>query len=247
MNRKTRNKTGTRQRMIRQAVILAGGQGTRLAPFTHSLPKPLMPVGEIPIIEILVRGLVRGGIREVIVALGHGAKLIQLFLGDGSQFGLQIRYVREKNPLGTAGPLRKISGLEENFLVLNGDLLTDIDFREFGRHHLSSGELCTVAICRRRVKADFGVVSTSDGRVTGYREKPTSFIDVSMGVYAFSREIIHYIPSKRFDFPDLMSKLLRASKFPVFYRFQGVWLDIGRAEDWARADKVFRRHTSKFV
>lgn len=244
---KLRPKKGARTQRIRQAVILAGGAGSRLTPYTDLLPKPLMPVGERPIIEILVRQLARAGMTDIIVALGAGAKLIKLFLGDGSQYGCSIRYVTEKSPLGTAGPLRKITNLDAQFLVLNGDLLTDIRFADFAKKHVAAKAAATIAVCRRRERSDFGIVLSEDGLVTGYREKPTHVFEVSMGIYAFSKEILRFIPQKRFDFPELVSTLLKRGIRPHIYRFHGAWLDIGRREDWERAAKELKRHPRKYL
>ena len=232
---------------IRQAVILAGGAGRRLTPYTDLLPKPLMPVGERPIIEILVRQLARAGFTDIIVTLGAGAKLIKLFLGDGSQYGCNIRYAVEKTPLGTAGPLRRITNLDEKFLVLNGDLLTDISFADFARKHVAAKAPATIAVCRRRERSDFGIVLSENGLITGYKEKPTRSFEVSMGIYAFSKEIVRFIPKKRFDFPELVSTLLKRGIQPHVYRFKGDWLDIGRREDWERAAKELKRHPRKYL
>ncbi|MFQ5606532.1 MAG: NDP-sugar synthase [Candidatus Zixiibacteriota bacterium] len=249
MSAGAKQKAGSRKApgRIRQAVILAGGAGRRLAPFTDVLPKPLMPVGERPIIDILTHQLARSGIREIVIALGAGAKLIKLFLGDGSALGVGIRYVIEKTPLGTAGPLRRIDKLDEQFLVLNGDLLTDIDFAEFARTHVASGALATIAVCKRRERADFGVVISKNGRVTEYKEKPIRSFEVSMGIYAFSREIIEHIPKGRFDFPELVFSLLKRGIHPHAYKFSGSWLDIGREEDWRRAAKALARSPRKYL
>jgi NDP-sugar pyrophosphorylase family protein len=231
---------------VTQAVILAGGEGTRLLPHTKVLPKPLMPVGETPIIEVLVRQLVRDGVSEIILALGHGARLIKLFLGDGSRFDVKIRYVTEKTPLGTAGPLKNIENLKESFFVLNGDLLTTLSFKKLSEAHLKHDSLATVSVCRRSDTLDYGVIESEGDLITEYHEKPTSRHDVSMGIYVFRREILRYIPSGRFDFPDLISTLLKSRHQPALYRFGGIWLDIGREADWREAGKVFTRDPDKF-
>lgn len=236
-----------RKRQIRQAVILAGGAGTRLQPFTKALPKALMPVGETPIVEVLVRQLARDGIREIIVALGHGADLIRLFLGDGAEFGVKIRFVAERRPLGTAGPLRTIEGLQRDFLVLNGDILTTLDFAEFGRFHLTNRAPVSIAACRRRERSDYGEIRSRGGQVVAYQEKPTRSVDVSMGVYGFSAEILRHIPRRRFDFPELISTLLALELRPAMYRFSGTWLDIGREDDWRRASRLYSRNPGRFV
>ncbi|MCX6829466.1 MAG: sugar phosphate nucleotidyltransferase [candidate division Zixibacteria bacterium] len=232
---------------IKQAVILAGGEGRRLLPYTKILPKPLWPVGNVPIVEILLRQLAHAGIKEVIMAVGYQADLVKMIIGSGQPFGLKIRYSLEKKPLGTAAPLKRIKNLDSNFLVLNGDLLTDLPFRDFIKAHLKNNSPATVAVFKRSVKVDFGVIEEKNGRITGYREKPVLPYSVSMGIYAFRREILKYIPVGRFDFPDLVLKLIKAGQNPHIYRFNGRWLDIGRPDDWEKADKLFDRKPQLFL
>jgi NDP-sugar pyrophosphorylase family protein len=228
-------------------VILAGGEGRRLLPYTKVLPKPLWPVGNVPIVEILLRQLAHAGIKEVVMAVGYQADLVKMIIGSGQPFGLKIRYSLEKKPLGTAAPLKKIRNLDPNFLVLNGDLLTDLPFRDFIKAHLKNNSPATVAVFKRSVKVDFGVIEEKNGRITGYREKPVLPYSVSMGIYAFRREILKYIPAGRFDFPDLVLKLIKAGQNPHIYRFNGRWLDIGRPDDWEKADKLFERKPQLFL
>jgi len=232
---------------IRQAVILAGGEGRRLLPYTRILPKPLWPVGDIPIVEILLRQLARAGIREVILAVGYQAELIRMILGEGKLYGIKIRYTYEKEPLGTAGPLKRIRNLDENFLVLNGDLLTDMQFGKFVRYHLEHGALATVATYKRTVKVDFGVIIEKSGAIADYREKPMLGYDVSMGIYGFNKKVLEYIPRRRFDFPELVKRLIDEEKNPSVYRFKGRWMDIGRHDDWEKADEIFRRKPQLFL
>ncbi len=233
--------------MIKQAVILAGGEGKRLRPFTRILPKPLLPVGNIPIIEILLRQLAHAGIKEIIMAVGYQADLIKLMVGSGSQYGLKIKYAIENKPLGTAGPLKKITRLDKDFLVLNGDLLTDISFRDFAKFHLKNGAPATVAINQRSVKIDFGVVEIEEDEIDDYHEKPVLKYDVSMGIYAFNRDIIKSIPRGKFDFPDLVKKLIKNGENPIPYPYRGRWYDIGRPDDWEKADRVFSRNPEIFL
>ncbi len=232
---------------IRQAVILAGGEGRRLLPYTKILPKPLWPVGNVPIVEILLRQLALAGIKEVIMAVGYQADLVKMIIGSGHPFDLKIRYSLEEKPLGTAAPLKRIRNLDSNFLVLNGDLLTDLPFRDFIKAHLKNNSPATVAVFKRSVKVDFGVIEEKNGRISGYREKPVLPYSVSMGIYAFRREILKYIPAGRFDFPDLVLKLIKAGQNPHIYRFNGRWLDIGRPDDWEKADKLFERKPQLFL
>nr|MBN2278513.1 NTP transferase domain-containing protein [candidate division Zixibacteria bacterium] len=230
-----------------QAIILAGGEGRRLLPYTRILPKPLWPVGDIPIVEILIRQLARSGIKEIIMAVGYQADLIRMILGDGRQFGVKIRYSQEKKPLGTAAPLRQIRGLDSSFLVLNGDLLTNLPFKDFIRAHLRSDAVATVAIFKRTVKIDFGVVTTYENIIEEYDEKPVLGYMVSMGIYAFRREVLKYIPNHKFDFPDLVNRLIEVESNPQVYRFRGQWLDIGRPDDWEKATRLFQKKSQAFL
>jgi len=236
-----------RTNTIKQAVILAGGEGRRLLPYTKVLPKPLWPVGDAPIVEVLIKQLAKSGVEEIIMAVGYQAELIKMILGDGSQFNIRIRYSEEKKPLGTAAPLKKIRRLDRNFLVLNGDLLTDLPFKDFARAHLRNDSLATVAIFERTVRVDFGIVVTFQEKIEEYLEKPVQKHLVSMGVYAFNKAILDYIPDGRFDFPDLVDDLIQSGRNPSVYRFKGRWLDIGRPDDWEKADKLFRRKPRVFL
>jgi len=235
------------RKTIDQAVILAGGEGRRLLPYSRVLPKPLWPVGDMPIVEILIRQLAGAGIKEIIMAVGYQAELIRMILGDGKQYGVRIKYSQEKKPMGTAAPLKKIRGLRENFLVLNGDLLTNLPFRKFIGAHFENDSPATVAVFRRSVMVDFGVVEAKKNKIIDYTEKPVLGYSVSMGIYAFSREILDFIPNRRFDFPDLVKKLIERERNPSVYRFRGKWLDIGRPDDWEKADALFRKKSQIFL
>ena len=195
-----------RTRTIKQVVILAGGEGRRLSPYSKILPKSLWPVGDMPIVEILIRQLSKAGIKEIIMAVGHQADLIRMVIGDGTQYGVKLIYSEEKKPLGTAAPLRMIRRLDNNFLVLNGDLLTNLPFRDFARQHLKNDEIATVAVYNRTVDVDFGVIEEENGQIEDYREKPVLKYLVSMGIYAFKKQVLEYIPNRKFDFPDLVNK-----------------------------------------
>lgn len=178
-----------------RTVILAGGKGTRLRPYTVVLPKPLVPVGDMPVMEILVRQLAAQGFRRVTVAVGHLAELIQTFFGDGSKWGLKIDYSIEDRALGTIGPLKLIGGLAGDFLVMNGDLLTDLDFRRLVAFHRSRKAALTVASYWRNVKVDFGVLRANEhGHVIGFDEKPRIGYLVSMGVYVLNERVLGLIP-----------------------------------------------------
>ena len=221
-----------------KTVILAGGKGRRLAPFTTNFPKPLMPVGERPILEILLERLNAEGLSDVIIATGHLEELIRAYFGDGRKWGIQIAYSREDEPLGTAGPLDLVRAeLADTFLVVNGDTLSDIRFGELIRHHIDSGAVATVALSRRKVFIDFGVVETdAEGRIVGWREKPTIDYLVSTGIYVFSPQALSLLPRAEFvNLPDFLFKLKDADHRVSAYVHDGYWLDIGRPEDYERA------------
>lgn len=223
-----------------RAVILAGGAGTRLLPYTTVLPKPLMPVGDRPILERVLVRLREAGVRRVTISIGHLAELIRAFFGDGEKWGIEIDYAIEDEPLGTMGPLKLIGGLGENFFVLNGDVLTDLDITAVYQRHLETGAALTIATYRREVKIDFGVLHCGgeDGRVTAFEEKPTLPYNVSMGVYVLSRRCLDFIPSTTyFGFDHLVLKLLEAGENVQTQRHEGQWLDIGRPEDYDRANR----------
>jgi NDP-sugar pyrophosphorylase family protein len=232
----------------RKAVILAGGKGTRLAPYTLVFPKPLMPLGETPILEIVIRQLVRRGFEEVTLAVGHLAQLIESYFGDGARFDVKIRYSLEDRPLGTAGPLAAIGDLDEPFLVMNGDILTTLDYGSFLADHVESGAAASVATFRRAYTVDFGVVETDGERIVGYIEKPETTCDVSMGINALSPHVLERIrPGERLDMPDLLLQLIGAGEEVRSVPFEGRWLDIGRHDDFAAAQEQFIDHRREFL
>ena len=226
-----------------EAVILAGGKGSRLRPFTENMPKALVPVGGRPIIEILLLQLRKAGVRRVHIAVGHMSHLITAVLGNGSDMGLDIRYSNEDEPLSTVGPLTLIDNLPENFLVLNGDILTDLNITALYEHHLNNDAKLTVAAHRRTEKIDYGVIEVApDGHITGFREKPGYDFTVSMGIYVFSRSVLDHLPKgERFGFDDLMLKLLEEKEPISAYLYDGYWLDIGRPDDYEIANHDIAR------
>lgn len=235
-----------------RAVILAGGRGTRLAPYTTVFPKPLVPVGEYPIIEIILRQLQAQGIKRVTLAVGYLAELIRAYLDQrGSVFdALTIEYIPELNPTGTAGALGSIPDLasEPFFLVMNGDVLTTIDIGAMIDHHVSTNSDLTIACASRSVNIDLGVLEITGGRVTGYREKPSLPYDVSMGIYLYTPRAHAWIkPGEYLDFPDLILKMLEAGQRVTAYRTDCLWLDIGRHEDYAMATETFEKHRDVFL
>ena len=221
-----------------EAVILAGGQGTRLLPYTSDLPKALVPVCGRPVIEFLLHRLKVAGVTKVHLAVNHLADKMKAALGDGSRFGLSILYSEEPEPLSTVGPLTLIPSLPETFLVANGDILTDLDIAALFQCHLRSACKLTVATYRRTDRIDYGVLQTGpDNRVTTFSEKPDYHFLVSMGIYVFSRSALDFVPPKtRFGFDDLMFTLLENGEPINTMRHEGFWLDIGRAEDYLRAN-----------
>jgi NDP-mannose synthase len=234
---------------MKRAVVLAGGRGTRLAPYTVVFPKPLMPLGDTPVLEIVLRQLRASGFTDVTLAVGHLAELIEAYFGDGSRFGVQLAYSREDAPLGTAGPLALIDGLTEPFLVMNGDVLSTLDYGGFLDDHVAASASASIATFTRCNTVDFGVVRTDDdGRVTGYDEKPSSDYLVSMGVYAFSPQVLDHIESGRYlDFPDLIHRLLSRRAVVRSAPFDGFWLDIGRHDDFALAQAEFEGRRTEFL
>lgn len=224
-----------------QAVILAGGKGTRLRPYTATLPKPLVPVGEYPIIEVVLRQLKAYGLRDVIVSTGHLAELIEAYCGDGRRWGLKIRYVREDKPLSTAGALSLIRGLAPDFLTINGDVLTTLDLARLCRAHRKSGALATVAVCERQTQVDFGVIHLdARDRLQAYVEKPAHRYLVSMGVNVFDRRVLKHVRrGERLGIPELIARIHEAGGLVAGHRNDAEWLDIGRPEDYERAQDVF--------
>lgn len=232
-----------------RAIVLAGGRGTRLAPYTTVLPKPLMPIGDMPILEILLRQLRRAGILRVTLAVGHLAALLEAYFGDGARFGISLDYSYEDEPVGTAGPLALVDGLDDTFLVMNGDLLTSIDFEDLIRAHRARGSAVTVGLFEKQVLLDLGIVETGeDGRVTDYIEKPTLTYDVSVGIYAMQPAVLEHIERGRpLDLPDLVLRLIAAGADVQAYRFSGTWFDIGRPDDYAAASEHFERHRDELL
>jgi NDP-sugar pyrophosphorylase family protein len=229
-----------RYKGMMQAVILAGGKGTRLAPYTTSFPKPLVPIGDMPILELVVRQLVAAGVERITLAVGHLAELIRAYFST-HELGELIEYSHEATPLGTVGPLAQIEKLDTPFLVMNGDVLTTLDYRALVAYHEAHGGWLTIASYERRVDIDFGILQVNGGHtVVDYFEKPTHTYRVSMGVYVFDPRVLGYIPrGQRLDLPDLVKALLADGRRVVAYPFDGVWLDIGRPDDYARANDVF--------
>jgi NDP-mannose synthase len=235
-----------------RVVMLAGGEGQRLRPYTAVLPKPLMPVGDRPIMDLIVRQLRHAGAARITVATGYLAELIEVFFGDGSKYGIPIDYFREDEPLGTAGALALIDGLDDNFLVMNGDVLTDLDYARLFEDHCKSDAAATIATQKREIEISLGVLQFGDAsdptRLTDYQEKPHIDYQASMGVYCFSHEVVPHIePGRRLDFPDLILRLLERGLTVRSWPSTDYWLDIGRHDDYELALDDFNRMRSRLL
>jgi NDP-sugar pyrophosphorylase family protein len=234
-----------------RTVILAGGKGVRLQPFTINFPKPLVPLGDIPIVEVLIRRLLAFGLTDVTLTLGHLAGLMKAYFHHRQELSRQLtlHFVEEDEPTGTAGSLALVPGLTDTFLVMNGDLLTELDFNELVSFHRCEKATLTIAVHRRTVKHDFGVLEIGDDhRVTGYHEKPEYQHDVSMGIYVYEPGVLRFIePGKYLDFPDLVMMLIRAGERVCAWPYEGLWLDIGRPFDYAEAQQLFADQRRAFL
>ncbi|MER0449566.1 sugar phosphate nucleotidyltransferase [Streptomyces sp. Edi4] len=228
-------------------VILAGGKGVRLRPYTTALPKPLVPIGDQhAILEIVLRQLAAAGFTSCTIAIGHLGHIIRAYVGDGERWGLKVDYSTEESPLGTIGPLLTMRDrLPESFLVMNGDILTDLDYADVLTRHRASGAPLTIATYARKVHIDFGVLTTDDTKVVGFTEKPSMDYRVSMGVYGLTRDTLAgYTEGLPLGFDELVLDLLKAKTPPHAYAFDGYWLDIGRPDDYDRANAEFTTYRS---
>jgi NDP-mannose synthase len=232
-----------------RAIILAGGKGRRLAPYTTILPKPLMPVGDLPILEIVIRQLARAGFDDITLAVGHLAELLAAYFGDGSKLGVRLTYSREETPLGTAGPIALVPNIDDTFLLMNGDLLSTIDYRSLLSYHRARGAMATLVAYVRDEKIDLGVIhSDDDNWLTDYVEKPTFHYSVSAGVYMFEPSILSYIPAGKYlDLPALVRILVDKGERVNVFKFDGYWLDIGHPDDYERANEEFLANRAKFL
>jgi NDP-sugar pyrophosphorylase family protein len=223
--------------MQKRAVILAGGKGTRLRPYTVALPKPLVPVGEKPILEIIIRQLINYGFNHITITVNHLAEIIKAFFGDGSKWGVKIDYTYEDKPLSTMGPLTLIRDLPDDFLVMNGDILTDLNFTDFYNFHVSNGNSFSISSFLREEMIDYGVLVVDEHfKLKNFDEKPKYSFLVSMGVYMVNRSVLNSIPpNEYFGFDHLMTDLIKKNQFPVVFPFEGKWLDIGRPDDYEKA------------
>lgn len=232
-----------------RVIVLAGGKGTRLRPYTTVFPKPLMPIGEMPILEVVLRQLKFFGFEKITISVNHLADLIQTFFGDGKKLGLDISYCVEDAPLGTAGSISLVDDIPEYFLVMNGDLLTTIDYNAMVRQHIESGAIATIGVFPREVKIDFGVLDVSDGgELIRYKEKPKYKYLVSMGVNVFNKSVLQFISrGKYLDMPTLMMNLKEAGEKVLTFRSDCEWLDIGRPDDYEEAVTKFEQARENYL
>ncbi|MGB1104275.1 MAG: sugar phosphate nucleotidyltransferase [Crocinitomicaceae bacterium] len=235
--------------MSKRAVILAGGKGTRLRPYTVVLPKPLMPLGDYPILEVIVRQLVDAGFDHITMTVNHQADLIKTFFGDGEKWGIKIDYSLEDKPLSTMGPLSLIDDLPENFLVMNGDILTDLDFSTLYKDHFSQSNIFTISSFVREHVNLYGVLETDvNHKLIDFKEKPVTRFEVSMGIYMLNKAVLEFIPhNEPYGFDHLMLDLIKVGKNATVRRFNGYWLDIGRPDDYMIAIDEFEKNKGTFL
>lgn len=231
-----------------RAIILAGGKGTRLRPYTTLIPKPLVPLGgKYSILEVIIMQLAKNGFKHITLAVNHLSNLIMAYFGDGSRLGVKIDYSLEEGELSTIGPLTLINDLPENFLVMNGDILCDLNYKSFFDAHKNGNNLISVSSYRREVKIDFGVLRYDEnGYLEEFQEKPKYDFDVSMGIYCINRSVIEALPkATKYGFDNLMVDGLAKKQKINIIPFPGYWLDIGRPDDYEYADENFTQLLSK--
>lgn len=235
--------------MSKRAIILAGGKGTRLKPYTVSLPKPLVPLGDRPILERVIKQLKAHGFTHVTITVNHMAEIIKAFFGDGSKWGIKIDYTMESKALSTMGPLTLVEDLPENFLVMNGDVLTDLNFAEFYENHVENSSIFTIASHRRSEMIDYGLLHHDENnKLTRFEEKPHYDFLVSMGIYMVNKRVMEYIPEDTFfGFDHLMHTLLDVQNPATVYEYDGFWLDIGRPSDYELATEKVKDPNFKWI
>lgn len=234
-----------------KAVILAGGLGTRLRPLTFSIPKPLLPVGEKPILEIIITKLKKFSFKEFILAVGYKAELIETYFKDGSKFNVKISYIREEKPSGTAGPLALLKkhlkfGKEESFLLMNGDILTNLDFSKFIKFHNDGDFEVTIGAKRLKQRLSYGVMKVKNGSVEEIKEKPVTTYDVSAGIYGMKSSILNDIPRYTFfTVPQLIEKLISQNRRVGCYYIKEYWLALEQLHHVKKANTEILRWNGK--
>jgi len=236
-----------------KAVVFAGGEGARLLPYTSVLPKPLLPVGDRPVLEIIIGQLRDSGITEVVLATGYLSSLIETYFGDGSNWGVEITYNREKTQLGTVGALAEVPGLEDTFIMMNGDVLATPLYRDLVEAHRRSGAAATIATKLQEIDVDYGVLQlgeTVEGlrRIEGIDEKPCYSWPVSIGIYAIEPRVTRFVrPGHRMDLPDLVEALIEAGEIVAAYEHPGYWQDIGQLHDLEEAVRAYEGNVDEFA
>ena len=223
--------------MSKRAIILAGGKGTRLKPYTVAIPKPLMPVGDKPILEIIILQLKKHGFNHITITVNHMAEIIKAFFGDGNKWDIRIDYTSESKALSTMGPLTLVEDLPENFLVMNGDVITDLNLSEFYHFHVNNKNNFTIGSIKRTDRINYGVLKKDENnKLIKFNEKPFYEFLVSMGIYMVNKKVVDYIPKdKFFGFDHLMNLLIEKYEYPSIFEYNGYWLDIGRPDDYEKA------------
>lgn len=223
--------------MSKRAVILAGGKGTRLKPYTITLPKPLVPIGDdMPVLEIIIKQLKSHGFNHITLAVNHMSEIIKAFFGNGSKWDITIDYSEEDRPLGTMGPIKNIDNLPENFLVMNGDIVSDLNYGTFYDDHVLENNIFTISSFERDERVDYGVLTVKDNTLKELQEKPSIKYEVSMGIYMLSKSVLDYIPDDtEFGFDQLMHQLIKSDKKVSVNKHADYWLDIGRPSDYQMA------------
>jgi NDP-sugar pyrophosphorylase family protein len=230
-----------------RAIIIAGGKGRRLKPYTTAIPKPLVPIGnKFTILEIILIQLSNQGFKHITLAVNHMGKLMESFFGNGKKFNIKIDYSYEKNELGTIAPLKNIRNLPKNFLVMNSDILTNINFSSLLNYHSKNNNLTTITTTKINTKSEFGVVNLNNNKIINFQEKPLIRQSVCIGVNCFNKKIINFIPkNKKFSFDDLIIYLIKKKKMINSYDFNGFWLDMGRPDDYDRINSEFPKISKK--
>lgn len=233
-----------------EVILMAGGKGTRLRPFTHVLPKPLVPLGEISILEMVLKQLKNYGFKNIAISVGYKAEIIMAVIGRGERFDLNISYYKEDIPIGTIGSLTEINNLADDFIVMNGDICTNLNFMDFYNYHKNTNSIATIASLIRKDRLPFGILEINDQNKTivGFKEKPLVEYVVSMGVNAFKVDILELIPHKQFfGFDDLMLKMIEQNMNPHYMLFNGLWYDVGRPDDYERMLESFENNPEHYL